>query len=597
MNVPSTGGWARTNAPSEGEAVTEGLTRLTTMLRWATTTFGLVLSATLSDPVVPVLAGLVLCAWALWRTFRPVSSLNYGWKSLLPITVEATITVAVIVATRCWDSPYVFSLFVTVIAAAFSRGFWHGLRFGITSALAVGAAAQLLNWPNSLRFIGAWSLELVLCAGVASYGRLLMLRADQARAANISLHWKLSQANTLLVRLNRIANDLSATFDLHETCTAALQKLDSIAPTDLIAIVLYESVAEKWTVAATMGLPIEKSYKTLPIPEDFLLTKQPRSSRLRRKPEGFHPESHTGLYVPLFANDRCTGVVALESLSPTQFSEATIATIRDVAETIALTIDNARWFERLRARGAAQERSRIARDLHDRVGQSVAFLHFELQRLAENTDTPSLRAEIQDLQHHAKAMVSELRETLHDLRTEITEELHLEEVVVEFLERVQRRSGIHTSHHFCPVSLPVSLEREVWRILQEAITNAERHAECHHISVTAQEVDGALLFQVEDDGIGLTKPHESPEESDHAEASQRGHYGLIGMFERAESIGARLQADALAEGGTRISLRVTIDGSPPAHLRVDTPAELTFDDEFSGQPQTFSPAATRSTPE
>jgi signal transduction histidine kinase len=218
-----------------------------------------------------------------------------------------------------------------------------------------------------------------------------------------------------------------------------------------------------------------------------------------------------------------------------------------VGEQAALAIDNARLFRRLRTVGADQERTRIARDLHDRVGQSLAYLAFELERLVGKTDASAVRAELQGLRDDVRQAVSEVRETLYDLRTEVSEEVGLAVVLDDFVQRVQSRSGLAAKLRLDgDERLPLTHERELLRIAQEAVTNVERHAKATAVIVSLSLNPGEAVLEVSDDGCGFVKGN----------AGRLDSYGLVGMRERADAIGAALEIDTAPGRGTTILCRL-----------------------------------------
>ena len=225
----------------------------------------------------------------------------------------------------------------------------------------------------------------------------------------------------------------------------------------------------------------------------------------------------------------------------------------DVARHAGLAIDNARWFRRLRTLGAEEERGRIARELHDRVGQSLAYVAISLDRLVSESKSrvgpgeEGEAAELEDLASEVRRAAREIRTKLSDLRVEVGEEGDLAEAFAGLLSRVEQRSGIATSLSAQgDGSLSPVVEREVARIAQEAINNAERHAGAQHIDVRWRcEKLGAEL-EVVDDGRGMaaTAP------------LRRDAFGILGMRERADAIGASLAIVSPAGQGTTVRLRL-----------------------------------------
>lgn len=537
------------------------MTTLVTAVRWGTTTGTLLYAAILRIELWEMLIGVILVAHATLRTFRPVEYRRRGWQSLISILIELAITTGVIVSTGCWDSPFVFALFTPVIAAGFARGFWHAFRIGLTGALTVGTAAFALDVHNGIRPITAWCGELVLTAVVASYGRRLHSRAEEFRALNLSQNWRLNEANGLLVNLNRLAHDLPASFDLTETVERAIAEARNLAPSDVCAVLTLDPVSPLWSVASVEGASLADSYTDEQLPRALRAVARQSLPQLvdglDAENAGLSASSRSGVYVPLWAGQRQVGLLALESNERAKFGMRHATALRSLSESIALTIDNARWFDRLRARGAAQERNRIARDLHDRVGQEIAYVAFELDRLhgrvaTTNGETDDVIRDLGNLRDDTREIVRELRETLYDLRTDVTEKEGITSVIPSFLERVSNRSGIHVVFDDqASRRLPINQEREVWRIAQEAITNAERHADATAIIVSWNVDDNGAELVVSDDGTGMN------EQGANGNAStRRPSYGIVGMRERAESIGGLLELIANETSGTVVRLRL-----------------------------------------
>src|SRR5258708_34995961 len=115
------------------------------------------------------------------------------------------------------------------------------------------------------------------------------------------------------------------------------------------------------------------------------------------------------------------GFLALEQREENHFARREVEMLTGFVEPVALAIDNARWFSRLRTVGADEERTRIARDLHDRVGQSLAFVAFELDRISRQVTGDPVEAELRRLREDVGRVVTEVRDTLYDLRTDVSE--------------------------------------------------------------------------------------------------------------------------------------------------------------------------------
>ena len=114
--------------------------------------------------------------------------------------------------------------------------------------------------------------------------------------------------------------------------------------------------------------------------------------------------------------------MSIEHPEPCHFTDRDVELLNGFAEPAALALDNARWFGRLRTVGAEEERTRIARDLHDRIGQSLAYLAFELDRIVK-TDAKGedVGGSLEQLRSDIRDVIRDVRDTLYDLRTDVSE--------------------------------------------------------------------------------------------------------------------------------------------------------------------------------
>jgi signal transduction histidine kinase len=259
---------------------------------------------------------------------------------------------------------------------------------------------------------------------------------------------------------------------------------------------------------------------------------------------GLAPSMASGIYAPMRARGALIGLISLEHKSEKHFSQRDVELITGFVEPVALAIDNARWFTRLRTVGADEERTRIARELHDRIGQSLAYLAFELDRIvsaqAKGTDVgPSL----EQLRTDVRGVIGEVRDTLYDLRTDVSDNQDFADTIDGFIQRVKDRTGLEiTLYADRGPRLPILQEREMWRIAQEALTNVERHAKATRVRVLWRCNGQAAALEVADDGAGFPA----------GRAGRLDSYGIMGMRERAASIGATLDVLSEPGKGTRV---------------------------------------------
>lgn len=302
-----------------------------------------------------------------------------------------------------------------------------------------------------------------------------------------------------------------------------------------------------------------------------VLIEDPRPLRLDRvadhpRSAGFpsgHPPMTSFLGVPVLVRGSAWGNLYLtDKLGAEAFSADDEEALVTLAAWAGIAVANARTVEdeRLRAAidAAEAERRRWARELHDETLQGLGALRLALTsalRAGAGEATPVLEGAVEQV----KADVAALRAIIADLRPAALDELGLVAALRSLAERVAARGGFAVE-----LQLAVdhghrsadAVETLVFRIAQEALTNAARHARAGRVLVGLARAQDELVLDVVDDGIGLDPT-----------GSAGGGLGLAGMRERAALAGARLEIGAAPGGGTRIRLRVRDDpaaGSPQA---------------------------------
>lgn len=519
-------------------------------MRWATATTALLLISTEGGPERAELAGAAVLGYALWRTVRPIR-VSGGLRHVVTATlVEMTVMVGAVVATGYWGSPYALGLFTAVIVAGFARGAPLAVPVAVVTLAAVAVPYHLLNPVTSHRLTVQWAGLLLLVAIVAGYARRLNLQATTEKSEFLLRLRQLSAANALLLQLHRMAETLPTSVDLNETVESACSRLRDLFAPDAMAILLRDDSGH-WAPAFSSAPHLSRDVTDDDLPGTLRAVVEGSAPQLLASGNGDALSGDAGpssaLYAPLYARGQLIGLIAVErSVSPA-FDESHRSVMEAFAQQLAVALDNARWFMRIGTLAAEQERSRIARDLHDRVGQSLALVGFELDRGVRNSHDEDSAALLRDLRHKIGAVVSELRETLYDLRSDVSEERDLVSILTEFLSRVGERSGMRVDFsHETARRLPLQVEREVWRIAQEAVANAERHSGASSLWVSWTTTATDALLVVRDDGSGVAAG--TPRRPDS--------YGLVGMQERADAIGAMLAISSDPGTGTCVRMEL-----------------------------------------
>lgn len=543
---PAEGGaGAEAALPSE-----ESFTSVVTAVRWATTAVSLLLFSTgIRKPADAVVAAGVL-AYSLWRTVRPIKVAVAGPATAMGVVAEMAVMLTAVVATDYWNSFFVLGMVTAVCVAAFAGGIAFALPVAGASVLVVALPYHLAGGNLSRPGLTIqWAGLLLLVAIVADYARRITLTKSAETSAFIGRLHQLSEANSLLLKLHQVATTLPMSLDLNETLDSSVARLRELLEPDVLVVLLRDERGT-WSAVRSSGAQLPGRLEQADLPPLLSAACAGRSPRLVTPlggglAEGLAATSGSGLYAPLWARQELVGLVALEHPSPTAFDVPQAAVLEAFVEQMAVSLDNARWFSRIGTLAVEEERSRIARDLHDRVGQSLALVGFELDRATKSRSEEDLRRQVQALRGTVRSVVSELRETLYDLRTDVSEEHDLGVALTEYLDRVGRRSELDVSLRIeAGHRWPLTVEREILRIVQESVTNAERHARARSLEVLWRTEPGQALLRVKDDGAGL------PDER------RPDGYGLIGMKERADAIGATLAIVSAPGQGTEIRVEL-----------------------------------------
>ncbi len=266
-----------------------------------------------------------------------------------------------------------------------------------------------------------------------------------------------------------------------------------------------------------------------------------------------HPEMRSFLGVPIVSRSGVIGAFYLtEKEGGAHFDEGDEQLIGMLAAHAAIAIENARLYERSRELSIVEERNRLARELHDSVTQKLFGLVLSAEAAATllDRDSSETRMELERLRGLAQEAMDEFRTLVFELRPPALESEGLATALrkhVDVLRRAYRRE-IGLELLGTPRRAP-QLEREVFRIAQEALQNALRHARAEHIGLRLDARDGALVLAVTDDGVGF-------DPSEPVVRSRR--LGLTSMEERARELGGTLRIDSSPGAGTTVELEVTL---------------------------------------
>jgi signal transduction histidine kinase len=198
----------------------------------------------------------------------------------------------------------------------------------------------------------------------------------------------------------------------------------------------------------------------------------------------------------------------------------------------------------------AAERGRLARDLHDTLEQGLTGLQLQIHGigLALNGVPPETRARLDTMKNLVKQCRTEVRQSIWDLRAEALENFDLGDALHRMAQSLFLGSGtrVEFRQHREGGKIPGLIGDNLLRIGQEAMTNVLKHAQARLIEIELTTTDGSAALTVSDDGQGIT----------HLPSQGTGHFGLVGMEERAARIGATLSIGRRPGGGTTVRVQV-----------------------------------------
>ena len=254
--------------------------------------------------------------------------------------------------------------------------------------------------------------------------------------------------------------------------------------------------------------------------------------------------------VPIVVKDQVLGGVVLFQDTLARFSADVLALLAAIAGQIGIAVESARLHERTEQAKIIEERQRLARDLHDSVTQML----YSTTLFAEASAQATRAGDVAQALHYqnrvsetAQRALREMRLLIYELRPSSIAQEGLIGALRRRLDAVERRAGIEV--HLDaeePLELPMSVEMELYRLMQEALNNSVKHSGATRISVRVGADAKGLQCEIADNGIGF----------DIATARRGAGIGLASMRERAERLGATLEILSDPGKGTRIQVVV-----------------------------------------
>ena len=390
--------------------------------------------------------------------------------------------------------------------------------------------------------------------------------------------------NKELTALNAVATIVNQSLDLNQILNDALNevlRLDVLGDTSKGIIFLLDEQSETLSLAAHRGASADHPCLIKPprLGEclcgmavqqgEVIITENcwEDEQHSRRWPD---MPVHRDVCLPLKVRQKVLGLMNLQFPISKQVTERDIKLMTAVADQISVAIENARLFEavnrqrsRLRALGARlveaeeTERRRLARELHDQVGQNLTAMGINLniiRSLIPDAATHDVYSRLDESQTLVEETTERIRNVMADLRPPMLDDYGLLPTLHWYGNQLSSRTGLSVtvqSEEKLPPLTPTA-ENALFRIAQEALTNVTKHAQAAHVMVSVVVENGIVRLTISDDGDGFDPAHITDDNGD------RG-WGLLIMVERAESLNGRCWIESQPNGkGTRVIVEVTL---------------------------------------
>ncbi len=423
------------------------------------------------------------------------------------------------------------------------------LAMEIARAFVIGA----MSWEKRL------ALDIVLVAAIVAFSVIIFRFVDDMQE-------RLKRQNAELLALHSAGLDVTAELSRDVVLKKVVEQARSLVGAKYGALSVIDK-DNRILSFITSGITNEEREKIGPPPIGHGLLgvvlhegQHLRLQDLTKHPQshGFpahHPSMHSLLAVPIPCKGPFLGNLYLtEKNDDLQFTPDDEETLTRFALQAALAIDNAYLHEQVGDLAVAQERLRIAHEMHDGLAQVLGYVNTKVQAAEmylKREKTEEAGTQLHELATAARQAYSDVRESIIGLRTMPGPKRSLADVLREFIERWEEMSGVDAELTLDPrVRLTAAQELQLIRIVQESLTNIRKHAKASHASIDIRQENGRVTATIIDDGHGF-----------NAAARARGEFpqfGLSTMRERAESIKGTLTIDSAPGEGTKVRFELPV---------------------------------------
>ena len=378
----------------------------------------------------------------------------------------------------------------------------------------------------------------------------------------------LQRQNRELAILNAIAQALNESVDLAASLSAALSRVAELLGLRAGWVWLLDERTGEAYLAASQNLPpgladhperMEGWCYCLETFRDGNLNGAANvnvvtCSRLKWLAEGTEGLQYHAS-IPLYARGRKLGVMNVASPEWRRLSPDDLRLLHTVGDMLGIAVERARLFSRSAEAGAAEERNRLAREIHDTLAQGLAATALHLDAAEALLDSGADAARVRAAVHRALEMtrrnLEDARRSVLDLRALPLEGRPLAEALDELVAGAAGGPAIRLEKLGSAHPLPGRVEVALYRAAEEALGNALRHADARNVAVRLLVEPSTVSLVVQDDGRGFDPA-----------AVPAGRVGLLGMRERARLVGGEVRLESAPGKGTRIAIVLPLEDEP-----------------------------------
>lgn len=428
--------------------------------------------------------------------------------------------------------------------------------------------------------IPQWGHVLVALSAV-SVAAFLFSRFVFATMAQ--LEREVRERNKRLALLNTLSAELSESLDTRQVAGLAARKIAAALDAEAAGITLTDDDGKARLVGSdgpvVVATPLSEDVQAPELRPDCGCSRVVRLGKTIITPSSGEDDTCAGLVegqrattcvtAPIKSKGRNIGAVFVARDATRPFTDDEVELVSAVGSQVGSFLENAQLFTRAEALAVLQERERVAREVHDGLAQTLGYLNVQMgivDHLLRRGDTPRALTEVEQMSAVTREAYGDLRQAIVDLRTSLPSTTGLRRALREYAEDFSRRTGIpchFEGHKGVAAAVSPSVEVQVIRIVQEALTNVKKHAPGSNVWLAVEASPAEVQVCVRDNGPGFVL--------ETAQADQ-SRFGLRSMAERASSVGGKVTIRSTPGIGTSVDIVMPSASARNGNVRRSIPA-------------------------